>query len=314
MLKSGKWVVCAAILTALFLITGCAQTFHIKETTPSSVVYDKGVKESIGIKIDDQRVGEDQKITKGTLPAELKNFEDEIAFLGENLEKVLNARGIQVKYTPDDDSGLDLSVNKYQIRNIRVSGFSPYWTYTTFSGDMQKEGQTHKITFYFESGKTPVWSFSEVEEPCYNTPLSLMVKEIASKINRLYFGLQAPDAKVDALVEAINAGLDGTTFLKVLELGYTNNPKAIEPLVKLTSHADNIVKMAAICSLGVLGAKDQLDLLKQLYTTTETGTKSMVLKSIGDLETEEGLEFLKSIKNSSDYQEQMIQEVVDLYL
>jgi len=314
MFRFGKHVICFGILVALFLITGCAQTFNIKGPMPSSVVYDQALQESVALKIDDQRAGEDKKISVGTLPAELKNFEDEIAFLGNHLEKALNSRGIKVKFANEDESGLKIIVNKYRIRNIRVSGFSPYWTYTTFSGDMKKDGKVHKVTFYFESGKTPVWSFNEVEDPCYNVPVSLMVKEIASKINRLYFGLKAPDAKVNSLTEAINAKLDESTFLKVLELGYTNNPKAIEPLAKLTSHADSIVRMSAICSLGMLGAVEKFDFLKSLYDKTEGGAKSMVLKSIGDLGSPEANDFLKSVKDSSAYQEQMIQEVVDLYL
>ena len=314
MFKLGKLTICLGILVALFLITGCAQTFNIKGPTPSSIVYDQASQESVALKIIDQRTGEDKEISEGTLTVELKNFEDEIGFLGNHLEKALNSRGINAKFSTEDDSGLNLIVNKYRIRNIRVSGFSPYWTYTTFSGDMKKDGKVQKITFYFESGKTPIWSFNEVEDPCYNVPASLMVKEIASKINRLYFGLKAPDAKVKTLTEAVNGKLDESTFLKVLELGYTNNPKAIEPLAKLTSHADGIVRMSAICSLGMLGAVEKFDLLKNLYNTTEGGAKSMALKSIGDLGSTEAAEFIKSIKDSVDYKDIMIQEVVDLYL
>ena len=314
MFRFGKFIICLGILVALFMITGCAQTFHVKNPIPSSVVYDQALQESIALKINDQRAGEDLEISSGTLTVELKNLEDEILFLGSNLEKAFNSRGINVKYSTEDESGLKLVVNKYSIRNIRISGFSPYWTYTTFSGDMQKDGKVHKITFYFESGKTPIWSFNEVEDPCYNVPVSLMVKEIASKINRLYFGLKAPDTKVASLTEAINGKLDESTFLKVLELGYTNNPEAVEPLVKLAGHEDSMVRMSAICSLGMLGAVEKFDFLKNLYDSAEGGEKSMVLKSIGDLGSPEAVEFLKSVKNSSAYQDEMIQEAVDLYL
>lgn len=303
-----------SIVFFLIPVFGCTKTFYIKTPAPSSIIYDQKFQEVTILKINDQRIGEDKKISAGTLSVVLKNMENEMSFLGNNIEKALRSRGINLKYKNEDGKNLVLNIHKYRIRNLRTTGFSPYWTFTTFRGDLIINGKSQKITFYFKIGKVPVWAFSEVEEPCYNVPVSLMVKEIASKINRHYFGLQAPSDKINLLLDDINNNFNEFSFLKVLELGYTNNRDAIDPLIKLTNHKDSMVRVCAISSLGVLGAVEKFDFLKNVYNTTESIEKSMALKSIGDLDTSQAIEFMKFVKESSDYQDKMIREVVDLYI
>jgi len=302
------------VVFTLITAFGCTKTFYIKEPAPSSVVYAQESQEKSILSITDQRSGEDKKLSAGTLPVVLVNMEDEIFFLGTNLEAALISRGINLHYSSDADGGLVLDVDKYRIRNLRTTGFSPYWTFTTFAGDLKQNGDSRRVVFYFKRGKVPVWAFREVEDPCYNVPVSLMVKEIASKINRYYFGLQASDDQIKSLVDDINNQFDEFSFLKVLELGYTNNPAAIESLVALTHHQDSMVRVCATCSLGVLGAVDQFDYLKELYNTKKNIEKTMALKAIGDLGTPEALDFIQSVKISSDYKDDMIREVVDLFI
>jgi hypothetical protein len=241
-------------------------------------------------------------------------MENELDFMGENIAKEFRSRGINMSYLEDGAGDLILKVKKYRIRNLRTTGFSPYWTYTTFSGDVESSGKSKIAAFYFKRGKVPVWSFNEVEEPCYNVPVSLMVKEVASKINRYYFGLRAPEEKVDHLVDNIRNRFNEDSFMQVLELGYTNNPSAVAPLVELTSHSDSMVRACAICSFGVLGAVDQFEFLQQKYRTSESLEKHMALKAIGDLGTPEAMDFLRSVKESDDYDDDVIGNIVDLYL
>jgi hypothetical protein len=51
------------------------------------------------------------------------------------------------------------------------------------------------VVSYFKNGKVPVWTFDEVQKDTLDLPLGLVVKEVASKINRHAFNLRAPDAK-----------------------------------------------------------------------------------------------------------------------
>jgi hypothetical protein len=306
---------CSIVLFVTFSI-GCTKTFYIKPPALSSVSYDQKNQKETTLKIDDKRIGEDNKVSKGTLNVVLMNIEDIRLFLGENIEKELISRGINIKYKSagEQETGLLLSIRKFQIRNQRTSGLSPYWTFTTFRGDLIMNGTPHEVAFYFKKGKVPVWAFREVEDPCYNVPLSIMTNEIAAKINYHYFGLRASTEQINKLLDDINNNFNEMSFLKVLELGYTNNKDAIGPLTQLADHNDSMVRVCAICSLGVLGAVEKLDFLKNIYNTRKNIEKSMALKAIGDLNTGQGFDFIKSVKTSSDYNDDMIHEVVDLYL
>ena len=65
--------------------------------------------------------------------------------------------------------------------------------------------------------------------------------------------------------------------------------------------------------LGMLGAVDEFEFLKECYFSRKKDEKLMALKSIGDLNTPEARAFLETTKNSADYEER-IKEVIDLYL
>lgn len=307
-------LIALGIFLSLVTTFGCTKTFVVQDPAPSSIVYDHKYSKLVKLKVLDKRSKSDKSLSAGTLNVVLKNMENEIQFLGVNLEEALKFRGINAIYSEGEGGEIVLTVRKYRIRNLRTTGFSPYWTFTTFSGEIEKNGQKNIVTFYFKRGKVPVWAFKEVEEPCYNVPVSLMVKEIASKIDRYYFGLQTPNRKVTELVNDINNNFDEFSFLKALELGYTNNPSAIAPLVELTNHSDSMVRACAICSLGVIGATDQFEFLKNVYQTRESIEKYMALKSIGDLGTPESVDFIRSLKESDDYKDENIQEIVDLYI
>ena len=144
-----------------------------------------------------------------------------------------------------------------------------------------------------------------------------MVKDIVAKLNLYYFKRSASNETVKKLVESIsteNADAASEQYLKVLELGYINNPMAIEPLVRLTSHKETIMREAAISALGILGAKDQFPLLKGIYETKNKIDKSMALKSIGDLDIPVAREFINQVKRSKAYSDdETIREVADLY-
>jgi hypothetical protein len=310
-----KQITLFLILTMVLVLSGCTKSFNIKEPSPSSIKYVSSIFDQQNFSLKDLRSGEDKKISVGTLKAELVGMENEIEFLGENIEKALNSRGIAATYkSADGDEDFQFNVKKFQIRNHRTSGFSPYYTFTMVSGDLIYQNKRERITAYFKNGKVPVMAFREVEEPCYNVPVSLIVKEISTKINKHVYGLQSSDEKVQKLAQEINASEEKYNYLKVLELGYTNNPKAIPHLVELINHPDSMIRATAVSSLGMLQAHDQLELLKTFYSTHENTQKFMALKSIGDLGTEVSREFLDSIVESEDYNDEMIKEVIDLYL
>lgn len=305
-------------LTVVLLLAGCTKTFDIRPVSPPNNVYSQALTaEPSSFGVDDARTGAAKSLNAGTLSVELPSMGNDIAYLGENLAQVLNAQGVKVSYDNSGNSGLKLKVMNYRIRNLRTSGFSPYHTFTTFSADLIGADAPQRITAYFKNSKVPVWAFSELERPCYQIPLEVVIKEIAAKLNTHVYKRTASNETVQKLLDSIlpgDADAGSEQYLKVLELGYTNNPTAIEPLVRLTSHEETIMREAAISALGMLGAKEQFPLLKQIYETKENIDKSMALKSIGDLDTPEAREFIRQVKSSEAYHDDdTIREVADLY-
>lgn len=321
-----KLICAVAIITFL---TGCGLSYTIKEPVVSSVNYESKDLAPITLTIVDQRVDLDrefllEKIGVGSTMAKgrivkLNNVDDPIAYFSGNLERELNSRKIPVKCvvgkTPTD--GLTLLIHRYQIANERATSFSPWETFHIFSGTIIKNGQKKTIKAYFYNGKVPIWSMDELEEPCFNIPMSIMIKDVASKINQAVFNLRAPDGIVSRLADEINADIgkkDYSNFGKVLELGYTNNPKAMEPLKKYTQTGDELFKSCALSAMGILGADGQLEFLKQRYRDGWYNDRYMAVKAIGDIGTPEALQFVQSLKKEPVYEKEGgMKYCVDLY-
>lgn len=325
MMRMGFLLACVGML----LFSGCSLSVDVKTPTPTGQKLTQSVEKKTILSMRDSRVGEDKNLSMGKINYTLINMENELQFLGENIEKELQSRGINLQYqsAPGD---LLLNVKKYQIVNLRTSGFHPMWTYTMFSGDISIGGQSKTIAFYWLADKTPIWSMDEVNDPCFNIPVSLMVKEVAAKLNRHYFQKRSSNATVNQIASEIDRmqkavagkGGDDTSAeatrnaipLKVLELGYTNNKTALKPLLELLDDEDVFIRVAATAAIGILGEESQFNRLKTLYETKDDIEKAMALKSIGDLGTAEAFSYMKKVKASSVYQDQMFQLLVDLYI
>jgi hypothetical protein len=268
------------------------------------------------VAIRDARTGPAKALNAGTLNIVLEGIGDELPWLGENVVRVLRTEGITVTHVPSGPADITLNVRSWRIRNLRTSGFSPYHTFTTFSADLLGGPSPRRITAYFKNSKVPVWAFREVERPTYQVAMEVVVKEIAAKLNAHVFGRVASIETMNRIAASIPAGeADAATeqYLKVLELGYTNNREAIPLLVRLTERKEILMRASAISALGILGAKEEFPLLRKLYETSSDLSKAMALKSIGDLGTPEAQEFMRVVKTSKDYADETIREVADLY-
>jgi len=305
-------------LICILFISGCTKSYDIRPVSIPYNVYPLAENmETHYLALNDFRADTEKPLNVGTLTVELRHMGNEIDYLGESIARVLNAERINILYDNEHQPSIKLNVLKFRIRNLRTSGFSPYHTFTTFSADLINNGETKRITAYFKNSKTPVWTFREVERPCYQIPIELVVKEIAAKLNHYIFKRVTPNEQVRRLAATIdmdNADAASEQYLKVLELGYTNNPIATELLIPLINHKETIMREAAISALGILRAKEKFDLLKNIYETKEKIDKTMALKSIGDLDTLEARAFIHNVKMSEEYaDDETIREVADLY-
>ena len=322
-----------AIAMAVFL-GGCSLKYTVKEPVTSSIDYGKEDIAPINLTIIDERTGGDSVFLvkflgiKGSgsdsIDLKIENIEDPIGYFAQQLEKEFRSRRIPVKCAVGKTAaeGLVLKIHRYQIVNIRATGFSPWEACHIFYGTIIAEGQNKPIKAYFYNGKTPWWSMKEIEEPCFNIPISIIIKEVASKINRAVFNLQASDEKIDKLAAEINLELGKDykdpyqrPFWKVLDLAHTNNPKAMEPLKKYTEDKDEFFKSCALTAIGILGADGQLDFLFEQYHVGTYNQKYMAAKSIGDLGTPEALKVLQNMKNDKAYADEGgLKHCLDLYV
>jgi len=326
-------IVCIIVVAMFF--AGCAVSYTVKEPVPSSIDYGSKDIKPVTLTIIDKRTGSDSIFLAKVLGAggsmsdsvsiTIESMADPVGYFAQQLQRELNSRGIPVKCVVGKTAteGLVLLIHRYQIVNIRATGFSPWEACHIFCGTVVMDKQEKAIKAYFYNGKTPMWDMKEVEEPCFTIPVSIIIKDVASKINRAVFNLRASDGKVDALTAQIDTeiGKDKKNpydrpFWQVLELGYTNNPKATEPLKKYTQDNDEFFKSCALSSIGTLGADGQLEFLIHQYRAAGGyNDKYMAAKSIGDLGTPEALQVLQDMKKDKAYtNEGGLKYCVDLYV
>lgn len=311
------------VVLVAVLFSGCALNYSINKPVPSTFRYDIGEKHPTVLQIVDQRT--DSKFFKGIgglshFDIKLENVKDPIDWLSHSLQNEFASRGVPVEVVSPDYKGepnLVLTVEKYQIVNYRASGFTPWVAYHLFKADLKSGDQHRPIRAFFLYGKVPVWSMSEVQEPCLSMPMTILVRDIVSKINRyaLHYSVSTPrlNELYGQLTQKIKSGAKDA-YLQVLELGGSNNPEAMKMLMDTVQSDDMLVRACALSSMGTLGAKDKIDFLKQKYTEYADIDRFMSLKAIGDIGSPEAMEFLKHAKadpkNANEYG---ITYCVDLY-
>jgi hypothetical protein len=323
----------AGIILVAASLTGCSLSYTVQNPVPSSLNYGRGDIQPVTLNIIDKRTGSDSVFLakhlgpggsgSGSITLTIENMKDPVGYFSRELEKELNSRGIPARCVVGKaaDKGLILLINRYQIFNIRATGFSPWEACHIFYGTIVMDEQKKPIKAYFYNGKTPVWSMTEIEKPCFTIPVSILIKDVASKINRAVFKLRAPDEKINELTTLIDSETGkedkdpyDRPFWQVLELGYTNNPKAMEPLKKYAQDTDEFFSSCALSAMGMLGAEGQLDFLAERCRGGSYNDTYMAAKAIGDMGTEEALQILRDMKREERYiNEGGLKHCLDLY-
>ena len=316
------------LITALAgLLAGCSAIkykFTINEPIVSNMAYDTGQKKPVVLKIVDQRTNKVFHNKLASLTAtqiDLVNTDDPIAWLSQALEKEFAARDIPLKVadkntttTPD----LVFTIKKYQITSRLVAWLSPWETYHSFRGELASGGQTYDIRSYFFNGKAYGGALKEIEDACFNTPMSILVKDIASKINRNALHYSTSDEKLKGIQGRVEEKIkkhDDDAYRSVLDLGNSNNPNAMKALVASAAAEHRFTRACALSGIGTLGAQGQFEFLKTNYAQYSGIDKFMALKSIGDAGTPEAVEFIRKAKDDPQYNSEYgFKYVVDLYL
>jgi hypothetical protein len=318
------------IIGLIGLLAGCTSgkyiqyKFTVNEPIVSNIKYDTGQKKPIILEIVDQRTNRTFHPTLAYLTQAqigLTNADSPILWFAQALEKEFAARDIPVKIAGKDTTGapdMVLTIKKYQITSRLVAWLSPWETYHVFMGELSVGGKTYGIRSYFFNGKVYGGGLKEIEESCFNTPMSILVKDVASKINRyaLQYSLSNEKLKdIQARAEKKIKARDEDAYRPVLDLGNSNNPEAVKALIAFAAVEDRFTRASALSGIGVLGAQDQLGFLKKKYVENTGISQFMALKSIGDLDSPEAIDFIRRAKDDPQYSSEYgFKYVVDLYL
>lgn len=321
--------IAATVVVASAVLSGCAINMKVpvKDPAPSSTAFKKPAATApVNLAFKDERSDQNKaKVVSGLIPMQVvyqdKPF-DPVPWLAEQTVKELTARGLPVTLGEGRGASTTVQVKHLQIENHRASGFSPFVTFTSLRADVLTDRGPQRITAYVKRGKVPVVSFDEVIDPTYNAPLGIMTKEVAAKLNQQLFRQAISDEDVNALIRKIDAdgGKSADAYLDVYQLGFGNNPRAIPELVKLSSHANEYVRLAALSSLGILKAADQFDFLTRTYenSTLLWQDRGMALKAIGDLGTPQSRAYLQKqqsqLEGRKDKDATWTKEIIALYL
>jgi len=312
-----------SVLAACF-ISGCSLKYTIDEPTPSHFSYQNVDKKPVVMKVVDQR--DDTKFSPGitglkNVDIVFENVPDPVAWLLTGMEKEFAARGVPVQVVGKNSTApaeMTLTIRKYQVVNHRASGFSAWEAYHLFLGQVTMGQKSCTIPAYFFNSKIPVWSMDEIGKPCLSIPMSILVKEIVSKINRCVFNYSVSDdelIKMEALaLGKIKPDTENACFPSI-ELGGTNNPAAMKTLQKIAENEDSLVRTCAVSAMGTLDAQDQFDYLVGKFKFFSNNDKVIPLKSIGDIGGTRAVDFIRKVKSDKLYEDENgVKYCVDLYL
>lgn len=326
MLYSNIKIAAAAVL--LLLCQACTLTIPVDEPSPSLTPYQSDSTEAgetattmpVAFK---SSLSADHSTASGMSAIKLQhdgNPLDGSSFFIENLQQELLARGLPVEVRDSADGVVDLQA--IEVFSHRSNGFSPMVTLSSVSVDSHTPdfSEPQRITSFVKRGEVPVWSMTEINEPCYNEPTELLVKEVAAKINMTAFGYALSDEQVEGLAKAVrDQSNGGLAYLDVYELAFSNNSKAAPYLLEFVDHKEDYIRLAAISGLGILKVTDQIELLKSIYTNADLWQdRGMALKAIGDLQTAESLAYLREQrqrwKARASKEARWNSKIIDLYL
>jgi HEAT repeat protein len=147
----------------------------------------------------------------------------------------------------------------------------------------------------------------EVFEPTYNYPWRVVVREVVTKLNRLYFKAPPPASIVRAHASALEGDASLDTILDAAFLGSSEVLPALESLVKTSTNGNVVVY--ALDAIGIIGDPKSFPFLQDFYATARERGRMFSLKAIGDLGTPEALAFIRGQPGEDDN----LKEIIDLY-
>lgn len=232
-----------------------------------------------------------------------KSGQDPLVFLGESIAAELTKHGIAASTKPS--VGAEVMTIRVEIFETDVrfaTGFGPTTTLTRLRTVVTYKGKSLLVSGAIVRSNvlksTPKKDKKGTWHYVFGDAVHMVVREAAAKLNRHYWSLAVPDAKVDQMIAALPASPDRRTIGRVVDVACTNNLHAIKYLRSRTTHPDQTLRRAALWGLGLVGSNPEVPLLKKAAMEGGDGGLLMGLKSLGDIGTPEARAAMKEIEGA----------------
>ncbi|MGJ0299124.1 hypothetical protein NG744_09280 [Aliarcobacter cryaerophilus] len=326
MIKIVKMI--ATTLAIIYLFSGCTTKIPMKDITTSKEKFEISNEENqIELNfVDDSKNG---KVTEGkfekVLFLEYQNKDiNGYEFISNNLKKEIEARNLPIKLVKNEATNNNLLLNSFKINSQQTTGFTPLTTFTKAKLTLEKDNEKYKIVSVIKRAKMLMFSVIESYEPCYYEPTSVVVQEIVAKLNIALFNYKLDDNSVKELISVANKQIknkDNSAYLTVYKLGFSNNPLALDFIYEHTKHTyPDYVRFSSISTLGMLGGEKYINYLISIYNNPSYSweDKIIALKSIGDINSSEGNNFLektyKELGDKKDFHIKAQKDTIELYI
>jgi hypothetical protein len=318
-----RLVFISSLFAAALALVGCSgMSVPIQDPTPSSNAYaTPTVKAPTPLNFNDARsTSSKAALTNDFLGLTLLDAKgdqplDAPAYLARNIVKEMATRGLPVSASTNKDPNA-VTFKRIFVEARRVSGFSPFETYTTISAEVTTSKGKQKISTFVKRGKLPIWTLSEVNDPTFNAAMDIAVKDLAAKLSRILYDAKISDTQVDALIAKTSGAK--VEYADVYELGYGLNPRAIPHLIKLAPKVSGEELHATLASLGLLRANEALPLLMKYAASDSWEDRATALKAIGDLGSPDAIAFLRKeagrLSSKSDSETVRSKTILAMYL
>lgn len=222
------------------------------------------------------------------------------AFVKDAMIAEFKARNLPINFIDNENN--EIKIDKFELFTHRSSGFSPLVTFSMLKVSAVIDGKKKEFSSIVKRGKVPVWQFKEVNDPCFNEPIMIMIKEIVAKINKEYFNYKLSDNRIAQVENSILKGIenkDPLNYMNIYELGFSNNKKALDTLISYSNNSDEYLRLASISMLGLIGGESQFEYLVSKYKNSKIWQdRALALKAIGDIKTKRAKEFIEKEYNT----------------
>ncbi|PLY10785.1 MAG: hypothetical protein C0626_03900 [Arcobacter sp.] len=288
------------ILSIVFSFQACSLKVPLKSVEKSENTYVPTLEEKEITEISFiDGLGDSPQIVTGIFEKAIflendKKSIEAYSFISNAIKKEFLARKLPVKFV--ETSNESLVLKKFEIFTHRSTGFSPIVTISMLKVTVNIGSEEKIFTSVIKRGKVPIWSPDELNDPCFNEPIMLMVKEIVAKINKAYFNYKLSDEKVAEIINKIENEIttkDNLNYINMYELGFSNNKKALDTVKLYNSSTDEYLRLSSIAVVGLLGGEKEFSYLTNIYRNAKLWQdRAMALKSIADIGTKETREFI----------------------